>query len=1153
MKLKVRINNQEFSGNLVQDCTFTEEYTETLDSATIILTQVKKIKDLKPYDDVYIYDIENGYNNRFVGFDDKGNLYNEDETLLKDYQIKFYKHMLVDQFTEERLDLQYDEETNTCSSKLYKYKIQLFSETKGLETIQLPNISITQPLNINKKISVYDYLKQFIDMYSPKIKKVNNSTSKIWNYVTKYRLSPSICDLLDGDNGETMEEVFGNIYSPDFTLNSPNLKDVLSQLMIVKDRIPVVYNNVIYAMDITKRRGKFNFNAGSINYVVSSNSSSNYADNLRRTYSGALSQDKTCKVVEYLGFRNKDNALMKLSDLRIETGFPIYKINKVYMCYYKKAIITQKDGITDTGKRIAFLCKQDITDFVKLNSERNLLNQDFDDFEDESNEQFEPLKIDEATKYKVATVGYDIGSNYITGWGERYQYIRSPHWKEDKTVIENIFNIVDYYNPYGIYVENHISGYLGENERLAVNSIQNKINGEMKQVLSVFTNNSLKFKGFFFEVEYDAFYNGSIIHTKDLATSDITINDNSGSSLTLLEKDGVSQKEKINRFGNKNYVIPARYTDYKDIQGLGSWYDDDNDTDIIIYRKEYSVSGNVINCTYQGMKDYVLKNFFTSVYAKHRPYNLMSYGESVTRAENKKMMLYFSKKKKYYENGNLIGSFENFTDKFLTFTKPSKVGTNLIIENNDKINYGYLTINSPDYDNDGNIKQENGKDKYVPTKYASDLNAFVSGNSMCFNMTMTDNVSMGVYIKKATPFVDEKFDKDDVIDPTDDYTGSLQTWYMTTDDIETGFAKTIGFYVGHENKRNDENDYIDTIIEYNSADKLNEDYYVQDRINELYNRIFSLPKIVIDENYLTNKIGNNFTINKDNKEIINMTYQIEPITDDENIVLSPWVSKLSDLIGTYNKFEQDETKVLYSYKDLQIDIAATTVNTGRLNDICMFMSIENQSLSSLKKGIKIVSEDKIIFKNDDVKGWYSYFEFQPKEIYDCKFMDKETIEVKDTYSDGDDLLYITLAGKVTVKRKNATGKKETEKSFDGVIEFRNIEISSPGQKVGITWTLESNKTYLCNLKFYLGQTIHWNTPYIYDSYGEEINNGFYFNPWLNGDLTSIYNDNSEIFSPVFVNDETELETYTFAKNMFIIFDQNEINKNNIYKEFSADI
>ena len=55
MNLKCRINEKEYDV-VVQGTTFSDEYNETLDSGSIILDHIEEIKDLKPYDDVYIYE-----------------------------------------------------------------------------------------------------------------------------------------------------------------------------------------------------------------------------------------------------------------------------------------------------------------------------------------------------------------------------------------------------------------------------------------------------------------------------------------------------------------------------------------------------------------------------------------------------------------------------------------------------------------------------------------------------------------------------------------------------------------------------------------------------------------------------------------------------------------------------------------------------------------------------------------------------------------------------------------------------------------------------------------------------------------------------------------------------------------------------------------
>ena len=59
MNLKATINNKEY--NLVNGVTFSEEYNETLDSGSIIIVGVQKDNDLRPFDDVFIYNTDSEF------------------------------------------------------------------------------------------------------------------------------------------------------------------------------------------------------------------------------------------------------------------------------------------------------------------------------------------------------------------------------------------------------------------------------------------------------------------------------------------------------------------------------------------------------------------------------------------------------------------------------------------------------------------------------------------------------------------------------------------------------------------------------------------------------------------------------------------------------------------------------------------------------------------------------------------------------------------------------------------------------------------------------------------------------------------------------------------------------------------------------------
>lgn len=907
MNFYVYINGR--THRLVQGFTINEEYNETLDSATIIVSDSPQL-DINPYDDVFIfseycgtYDSNLGkivpnYNKKFKfkGYPINSILYNQYE------KPCFYRHFLVYKFVEKIIVLG-DIESNTR----YEYTIDLFSETKGLETVQAPNISITQPLNFNQKISTYNYINMFLDMYNKKIKYGDSSS---WNYNKKYTLgvinendnNPFLPSLLSD-----VKTIFEKSYAPDFTLNNPTLRQILEKLFITKDCIPVVFDDKIYALDITKRRGKFNLKKGDINYITGSKSSENYCTDLKRTYSDALTQENSTRYVEYLGFRNNNSSLMTFENLRIETRFPIYKINKLYMCYYKK--ITFFDNVNHTSQDKVFLCKQDITPLVKLNSERNVLSEDIDDFSTLT--YYSP--IEKMAKYKLATVGYDIGSNYIEGWGTKYSYpTHNFFWQtEVKSYLENMFVYINRMYPCGIYNMDYIIKKISETETIPENysiyfpstHIVDTIvipNYTLAGDYGDDTNIALHLKHLFFEIDYQGFYNGTVIHSKNIGKDNLTINDNQSSSLTLLELDGLAQKEKLNRYGNKGLQINARYTDLNDVQSLGSVYEHNNDKDVVIYHKEYSINDNVIDCSYSGTKDYVLKDYFTSVYARHRTYNLMSYGESVLRSENESVYLLISKDRKVNDYINI--SFSNFDENFIKsffsfFNYIKSIEAYNRINDNQKINYGYFY-------KDG---------KY----YSTDINVFVSGTSLCLNISMYDNVSSGVYISqmKSDYVYNLVGDNNTVI-------GSTQKWIMLVDSTETGKIDSLRFGFGHI-QSGANTGYIDEDKVYNYSDFKSSTTHDK-KVDELYNKLLNLPQIV-GSPVVNNNIYFTKNIHKDNKEKIDMTMQIQPLLDND-VYLSPWVSKLSDLFSVYEKyyknlyysFNVDNNISVYSYTTFQL-------------------------------------------------------------------------------------------------------------------------------------------------------------------------------------------------------------------------------------------
>jgi hypothetical protein len=147
---------------------------------------------------------------------------------------------------------------------------------------------------------------------------------------------------------------------------------------------------------------------------------------------------------------------------------------------------------------------------------------------------------------------------------------------------------------------------------------------------------------------------------------------------------------------------------------------------------------------------------------------------------------------------------------------------------------------------------------------------------------MYDNVSGGVYIKTKEAGT----------------AGSEQAWHLLVDDIETGYIESLGVYFGH----------IDAQTQFAEMPLK----YSRSIVIDAYDRMFNLPEQNISLTSSKNLMGGNLLVNKDNKEVLDYTFQIETITDDDNIIFTPLFMGMSDLIGNYHKVEQD-----YSVSDIK--------------------------------------------------------------------------------------------------------------------------------------------------------------------------------------------------------------------------------------------
>lgn len=766
----------------------------------------------------------------------------------------FFKHLLVDGYSCEMIDL---DET------YYKYKISLMSETKRLEKICLPNISITQPI-VGEKRTIWYYLNQFVNLYSPKYKVVTKDNH--WEYVNKFKIDcrkPDDINENDLLTGVPVSAIFNdNIYAPEMTLTSPSLRDVLSRLMIVKDCIPVVKNNVIYAMDISKTHGVFQNNKNVISFCSESLSSDSYSTAYRRKYENAISQKNTAHFIERMNFRNKNNALLTLDNMYLETRFPIYKINKMYMCYYVKVAV--KDLLGNQREQIV-LCKQDITNLILQNEVRNALPADWTQYK----KYHDDMPVEEMSQYRILTLGYSIGSNQITGWGEKFSWLGDwLGWTtKEYTYLEAILNILSNVinSPFGVqgYQFLQPEEYISESEfdnlhknfkwKDAIISMNNKNSGILKNLSFIFKTS------IFFEMDYIGMYSGTVIYSKEkLLDDNIETFDNCSSSLSILEEEGNYEKEKINRLSNPTITFISRYNSVEEMNetynhNLGSLYKDN----VVIYHREYQIYDDFVLANFIGSYDYVLKNYFTTVFAKYRTYSYASYSESVIRSENEKYNVLIGKNYLVYENEQENNQSLDLFSIFSSFF-PSEINNDFSIEHYKQVNGGYFSF------------FDSSKEEYV--KYYSDVIQFVSGLSLCFNIKMFDTITSGNYISNPG----YSYSENDV-----EVVGSIQNWYKLPIRENDAFLEKIGCYFGCFT--NSDNISIET--------KTSE---VQER---LQNNLL-LPLVLNEPSFY---FGKEYSFCKDDKEIIDYTLQYELFNKDNNIYISDWVLRLTEF-NNYIKF-----------------------------------------------------------------------------------------------------------------------------------------------------------------------------------------------------------------------------------------------------------
>jgi hypothetical protein len=580
MNLKVNFYNNTYkNGSSLIDikpgAVFGKNYNETLDSGTIIISQLTTPLVLEPFDVAII----------------TGTSFTP-------------KRLVIDTITERIIS--FDPLT-------YEYQITLFSETKILENFLLPNLSITQPANPSERKSIGFYINKYLELYGPK-KRVRFSTSEPnrWKWEQKFTISS--IDLL----------IFNNTECPEFQWNQPTLREVLTDLMMVLDKIPILNQTVITFLDITKTKNPVLLSStlGEINFVEKIITSGEAVSELRLNMENALMPKKdnldiVTRKVEYTSFRNSNaGAFVDTDNMEIVLENPILKLLRVTIMV---PIVTTNFWGDFTWIEL------DITNHCVEKGIYDLLSP-------------EPKELLTYTKNladinrKQFNVFYSRGGNTISGWGLKY----------------NIGNFL--FLTFDEYPFDSILQYVLTEQTLAENF------NRMDAVFKV-------------EYETTAPVLMDVGRNYEAKQNERNIFDSQTNAYVDVNAQGKFTQTKINRLGNDTLIITGRYLTSLAVPDIGDVYENE----YIVFSQEISVFNDYVNVKLIAAKNYVLRDYFTGVQSRKRNTELAT-ESSFFRHDLKKVYAEFSLFPKFEKAKFLTDAFDVIKPlKLFGFTKNDSV------------------------------------------------------------------------------------------------------------------------------------------------------------------------------------------------------------------------------------------------------------------------------------------------------------------------------------------------------------------------------------------------------------------------------------------------------------------------------------------------
>ena len=549
MAYKLKVKNKIY--DLKDGFTIKEELNETLDSATGIEFETFHEEFIGvPFDHATIYDTENKIEE---------------------------KHLLIDTYDDEVYSFEENAEENN-----HHYFVKLFSETKGLERITLPNLTVTQP-TAGTKTTIYSTMQKLRECYIPMLKIYTTLEDRPNHYLYSRKYDYSLATI----------QKFQNSICPEFQWNNPTLREVLTDLFSVEDCIPVVRKGMISYYSFKEKGNPID--TSKLSYSKRTMSSGDFVGELTLNMKNGIGKSSTT-CCEYIMLHPPvDSATLTTENGVIRTMNPIYNIKKLVIYSFGKYNSNGEDK-----------CRAYVDDFasrVKEYEDWNLLSN---------------VKVG-SSKYRDLPNGTD--ARYFTTKEHKVNYL---YYERGKNEIHNIAKV---YSSSGIFGETFVKTVLMNYHPETVN-YEYPYGGE---------------RSLFFYIEYETILDNPINVGKYLPSPhpENRVFDSQKDSYVDVRHQSIFEYAKVERLGNKIREIYGEYFNESAIPQLGDYIGDE-----ILFSREVTYYDNILLFKGYLTPHYILKDFYTGVMAKKRSWEIAKGDEALTRHDVYKLYVEASTKVK---------------------------------------------------------------------------------------------------------------------------------------------------------------------------------------------------------------------------------------------------------------------------------------------------------------------------------------------------------------------------------------------------------------------------------------------------------------------------------------------------------------------------